>query len=87
MSGACAVDAQSGPGPGGTRSQHRSPLPAFQEGDAVDVVLISPEIAPQMHPRKSVLEIIKELPPGLGMFKTAKEVDDYLREERDAWDR
>lgn len=35
---------------------------------------------------KHVSEIIKELPGHL-MFKTAEEVDTYIREERDSWDR
>ncbi len=34
----------------------------------------------------SILEIINEMPGGR-LLKTAAEVDAYLREERDAWDR
>ncbi len=36
--------------------------------------------------RTSMLDIINELPGGR-IFKTSAEVDAYLREERDSWDR
>ncbi|MGH9751341.1 MAG: hypothetical protein ACREA2_01025 [Blastocatellia bacterium] len=36
--------------------------------------------------RRSVLDILKDL-PGQRLFKTSAEVDAYLREERDSWDR
>lgn len=36
--------------------------------------------------RTSMLEIINEMPGGR-LFKTSAEVDAYLREERDSWDR
>ncbi len=38
------------------------------------------------HKRVSMLDIINEL-PGRRIFKTSAEVDAYLREERDSWDR
>ena len=56
--------------------------PELEEGQAVDVV-ISP--APEPSPR-SAWEIINS-GPGQRLFKTAKEVDDYLAEERASWDR
>lgn len=37
-------------------------------------------------PRRSVLDILNEAPGHL-LFKTAQEVDEYIREERDSWDR
>jgi predicted RNase H-like HicB family nuclease len=37
-------------------------------------------------PSRSVAEILRQSPGGR-MFKTSREVDDYLREERAAWDR
>jgi len=36
--------------------------------------------------RQSILDILEELPGGR-IFKTSAEVDAYLREERDSWDR
>jgi hypothetical protein len=36
--------------------------------------------------RQSALDILDELPGGR-IFKTADEVDAYLREERDSWER
>ncbi len=36
--------------------------------------------------RVSMLDIINEM-PGSRLFKTSAEVDAYLREERDSWDR
>ena len=50
-------------------------------GKSVEVVVWpSPEPSGQ-----SVHQIISEAPGGL-LFKTAKEVDDYIKEERDSWD-
>ena len=47
-------------------------------------------VAKTKHPREpertSMLAIINELPGGR-LFKTSAEVDAYLREERDSWDR
>jgi hypothetical protein len=37
--------------------------------------------------RQSMLEYLKTLPPGPLVFKTPAEVDAYLQEERNAWDR
>jgi hypothetical protein len=36
--------------------------------------------------KRHVLDIVAEL-PGHQLFKTAEEVDAYIREERDSWDR
>ena len=56
--------------------------PELQPGQTVDVVVrfASPSA------RRSALDILAEA-PGQRLFKTAKEVDDYIREERAAWDR
>ena len=52
------------------------------EGESVDVI-ISPTQAPSA---RSAWQIISE-GPGQRLFKTAKEVDDYIAEERASWDR
>jgi hypothetical protein len=36
--------------------------------------------------KRQVIDIIADL-PGQRLFKTAEEVDAYIREERDSWDR
>lgn len=54
----------------------------LQEGEAVEVI-ISPAPAPST---RSAWQIISE-GPGQRLFKTAKEVDDYIAEERTSWDR
>ena len=51
-------------------------------GENVDVV-ISPPSAPSA---RSAWQIISE-GSGQRLFKTAKEVDDYIAEERASWDR
>lgn len=54
----------------------------LEEGQTVDVVVLH-ESLPE---RRSAVEILAEAPGHL-IFKTAKEVDDYIREERESWDR
>ncbi|MDE2816942.1 MAG: hypothetical protein OXM03_03205 [Chloroflexota bacterium] len=54
----------------------------LMEGENVDVV-ISPAPAPSA---RSAWQIISE-GSGQRLFKTAKEVDDYLAEERASWER
>ena len=56
--------------------------PELEAGQTVDVVISS---APTPSAR-SAWEIISE-GPGQRLFKTAKEVDDYIKEERASWDR
>ena len=51
-------------------------------GESVDVV-VSRSPASE---RRSVVDILAEA-PGHRLFKTGKEVDDYIREERASWDR
>ena len=70
--------------------------PELKAGEIVDVV-VSTALAPERSsakqsgderssPRRSVLDILNEAPGHL-LFKTAQEVDEYIREERDSWDR
>ncbi len=56
--------------------------PELEAGQTVDVV-VTPS-APT--PKRSALDILAEA-PGQRLFKTAKEVDDYIKEERASWDR
>ena len=56
--------------------------PELEVGQTVDVV-ISPAPTPSA---RSAWQIISE-GPEQRLFKTAKEVDDYIREERASWDR
>ena len=51
-------------------------------GESVDVV-VSRSAGTQ---RRSIVDILEEA-PGRRLFETAKEVDDYIREERASWDR
>lgn len=58
--------------------------PQLPVGADVDVIIkMRNGVSPT---RLSALEII-ESAPGHLMFKTADEVDAYIREERDAWER
>lgn len=59
-------------------------IPEAAIGDAVDVFVILPE--KPKPPRRSAIDILNEL-PGQRLFKTPEEVDKYLEEERDSWDR
>lgn len=56
----------------------------LKEGETVDVFLVLPEAPPA--PRRSALEVIQSL-QGHRLFQTPEEVDRYLQEERDSWDR
>ena len=67
--------------PGGKIEVTDTQLPT---GQAVEVIVLLPSI-PAM-PRRSILEVLAEAPGHLA-FQTANEVDAYLREERDAWER
>ncbi len=58
--------------------------PELREGEDVDVFLVLPQ-SPSF-PRLSALEIINSL-KGHRHFQSPEEVDTYLREERDSWDR
>ncbi len=66
--------------PGGKIEVTNTQLP---EGQAVEVIVLLPSAAV---PRRSILEVLAEAPGHLA-FQSADEVDAYLREERDAWER
>ena len=56
--------------------------PELEAGQSVDVVVTRSSSTE----RRSVIDILAEA-PGHRLFKTAKEVDDYIKEERASWDR
>ena len=56
--------------------------PELEAGQSVDVVVTRSSSIE----RRSVIDILAEA-PGHRLFKTGKEVDDYIREERASWDR
>jgi hypothetical protein len=53
-------------------------------GTSVEVIVLLPQSISKA--ARSILDILAEAPGHLA-FKTAEEVDAYLRAERDAWDR
>jgi hypothetical protein len=57
--------------------------PAMPVGNLVDVTV---EIAPAAGGRASVLEILEAL-PGQSLLKTSRDADEYLKGERDSWER
>lgn len=67
--------------PGGKIEVTDTDLPA---GQSVEVIVLLP--SPSTVPRRSILEVLAEAPGHLA-FRTADEVDTYLHEERDAWER
>ena len=56
--------------------------PELEAGQSVDVVVTRSSSTE----RRSVIDILAEA-PGHRLFKTGKEVDDYIKEERESWDR
>ena len=56
--------------------------PELEAGQTVEVVVLRSSPAE----RRSAVDILAEA-PGQRLFKTAKEVDDYIKEERASWDR
>ena len=56
--------------------------PELEAGQTVDVVVVRSSPAE----RRSAVDILAEA-PGQRLFKTAKDVDDYIKEERASWDR
>jgi len=58
--------------------------PELKEGEPVEVFLVLPAAA--AGPQRSVLEIVESL-KGHRLFQTPGEVDKYLQQERDSWDR
>jgi hypothetical protein len=58
--------------------------PELEPGAAVELIILLPEGT--AGERRSAVDILAEV-SGQRAFKTAAEVDAYVREERDAWDR
>lgn len=58
--------------------------PSLPPGEAVEVIVLRQRTATQE--RRSVVDILAEA-PGHRQFKTAVDVETYLRNEHDAWDR
>ena len=59
-------------------------VPELAPGQRVRVT-VEPEQAPVVEKRHAA-DILAEM-PGHRLFKTAEEVDAYINEERDSWDR
>jgi len=57
--------------------------PELQTGSTVDVFVLP---RGRSRARRSALDILAEA-PGHRLFKTPEDVDEYLRQEREAWDR
>ena len=57
---------------------------ALHSGEEVDVIILFPTSSATV--RRSAADILAEA-PGQRLFKTAAEVDEYIRKEREAWDR
>lgn len=58
--------------------------PQLPSGKIVDVIVLFPQESDAA--RRSVTDILAEAPGRLA-FQTAEDVDAYIREERDAWER
>ena len=56
--------------------------PELEAGQSVDVV-VTPSSSTK---RRSAVDILAEA-PGHRLFKTRKDVEDYIKEERASWDR
>jgi hypothetical protein len=54
-------------------------------GEWVDVFVLLPH-STATKTRRSALDVLAEA-PGQSIFKTVEEVDAYIKEERDSWDR
>ncbi len=67
--------------PGGRVEVSSSQLPA---GKSVEIIVLFPQ-EPEAY-RRSVVDVLAEAPGHLA-FQTAEEVDTYVQEERDAWER
>jgi len=55
--------------------------PELPDGAEADVVVV---VSPTPTRKRSLVEFIGA---GKGLFKSAEEVDAYIREERDSWER
>jgi hypothetical protein len=59
--------------------------PELPDGATVEVIVVVPEQLKSS--RISTLEFLATLPPGPLLFKTPEDVNRYMQEERDSWDR
>ena len=59
--------------------------PELKPGERVTVTIES-QGASQATEKPHAIDVLDEM-PGHRLFKTAEEVDAYLRQERDSWDR
>lgn len=66
--------------PGGRIELQDDRLP---EGLPVEVVVTIKDVAAR--PKRRLNDVLRDYPGGQ-LFRTAEEVDAYLREERDSWD-
>jgi hypothetical protein len=57
---------------------------ALSAGEEVDVIVLLPESP--VTARRSAMDILAEA-PGHRLFKTVADVEAYLQQEREAWDR
>ena len=60
-------------------------LPPESAGDEVEVFIVLPE--KPIVPSLSAIDIINQPREHQKIFKTSEEVDQYLRTERDSWER
>ena len=58
--------------------------PQLRSGENVELIILLPSTVPTTK-KRSALDIIREA-PGHRLFKSAEDVDHYLREERDSWE-
>jgi hypothetical protein len=56
-------------------------------GERLDVVLLTDDHSADDVRRESVLDILDSLPRDFGHFKSADDVDAYVRGERGSWER
>jgi len=61
------------------------PVPDLREGEEVRVIVYRTQPDPNV-PRQSIFDIIESL-NGHRLFQSPEEVDRYINEERDSWDR
>jgi len=59
--------------------------PELPDGATVEVIVVLPDTPPLQ--RQSMLEFLDTLPPGPLLFQTPEEVNRYIQEERDSWER
>lgn len=59
--------------------------PELPDGVKVEVIVVMP--AAPSKPRMSMLEFLETLPPRPLLFETPQDVDRYVQEERDSWER